>query len=224
MAMRDLRELLVTCSNLERLSVGSIRDNFIPGGQCLVEPGMRLPRLKFLRIHGHMQLANYNLSGWEDCLVYDALEYLESMDSTFLLGRGDDSWRSPPSLEELRSLTLIDWPTSLSLDGNTVWTLINHLPKLESLCLWSKTESIFNSNILQPKGYALKTLKLHEEKNIYTPAVPYAPGEAQIRRLAITCPRLTTCALDMHVEQEWVSSPQKLLISLQCENLIQFVV
>ncbi|KAL8723831.1 MAG: hypothetical protein Q9181_007155, partial [Wetmoreana brouardii] len=209
LAMKELRKVLAICPNLLKLSVASVSDNAIRGGQALVEPGMRLPNLKFLRIRGVMQLANYNLPGWEQCSGWESLEYLESTDSVFLQ-------YFSPSLKELRSLTLFFRLFDAILDENALINLMCRLPKLEHLSITGSTRLVLESDVLKHKGSSLKTLQLHEDPNDVVWTHPRSlPDEGTIRRLGKTCPRLTTCAIDLNAGHDW---PWKLL-SVIAESL-----
>ncbi|KAL8702767.1 MAG: hypothetical protein Q9201_004068 [Fulgogasparrea decipioides] len=209
LAMKELRKVLATCPNLLKLSVESIPDNAIRvAGQTLIEPGVQLPHLKYLRLRGYLRLADWNLPGWEQCVGWESLEYLESSDYGFLL-----SLRLP--LKELRSLTLILGLFDILFDENSLVNLMCRLPKLEHFSMTGSTGLVFGSDFLKHRGDSLKTLQLHEDPHDLWPHPQFLPDEGMIRHLGKTCPRLTTCAIDLNVGHDW---PWKLL-SIIAESL-----
>ncbi|KAL8677605.1 MAG: hypothetical protein Q9186_005988 [Xanthomendoza sp. 1 TL-2023] len=200
--MNELRKVIATSRNLQRLSLKCVSDTARRGeGRRLIEQGVKLPSLKFLKLRG-MELADYNKPGWQSSVSWDALEYLEfrDLDFTFLCFR-------PPPLKELRSLTLVNprYP-------NTVKSILNFLDgltKLEHLTMTGSSDCVLasTSNLLEQTGPSLKTLKVHEiERNNNGSNVPRSvPTEEEIRRIGRRCTQLETCALDILGVTDWVS-------------------
>lgn len=195
--MKELRRVLTTCTNLQKLSVTSVYDATIRGGQMLLEPGMHLPHLRFLMIRG-LQLADYNTPGWETCVAWDTLEYLESSDASLV---------SLPSLllNELRSMTLIESQPLLFGHEQALFDLIYTSTKLVHLTLTGLFDLVVESPLLEHKGEFLKTWRLHEHDRREIGRPRPMPDKPYIRRLGNRCPRLETCAIDIQAGPHWVS-------------------
>ncbi|KAL8787558.1 MAG: hypothetical protein Q9213_002120 [Squamulea squamosa] len=204
--MRELRKALATCTNLQKLSVKSISDTAIRGGLTLIEPGVQLPRLRLLKIRG-LELADYNSSGWSKAVDWDALEYFETSDTTFL-------HFIMPSMKMLRSLKLIEPRSVLMIDEEALLNFVYGLPNLEHLSVVGLTDLVMASELLKHKGGTLRTLKLHEyepdERRIRS-GCRTIPNEEYIRRLGNMCTQLNTCAIDIKAGASW---PWKLLLTI----------
>ncbi|KAL8684821.1 MAG: hypothetical protein Q9224_006115, partial [Gallowayella concinna] len=218
-AMNELRKVIATSRNLQRLSLKCVSDTARRGeGRWLIGPGVKLPPLKFLKLRG-VEFADYNEPGWQSCVSWDALEYLEctELDFTFLCFR-------PPPLKELRSLTLINprYPRTV----NSILNFLDGLTKLEHLTMTGSSDCVLasTSNLLEQTGPSLKTLKVHEiERNNNGSNVPRSvPTEEEIRRIGRRCTQLETCALDILGVTDWVEARPKDALNAQYTSLTCF--
>lgn len=201
--MNQLRRVLTTCENLQKLAVTCVPDhasNISGVGQSLLEPGLRLPHLRYLQLRG-LQLAEHNFDGWEQCVMWESLEYLELSDTTFLQF-------FTPSLTNLISLTLSEPFPELVHDRMGLVNLIRQLPRLEHVVLNGHPLRIFGNDVLKHIAKPLRTLKLHDEVQPDS-SVRFVPGHEYIRRLGETCRALETFAIDVMVEEAWVSAASK---------------
>ncbi|KAL8639437.1 MAG: hypothetical protein Q9228_003523, partial [Teloschistes exilis] len=204
--MAELRKALITLPNLLKLSVESVADSPIRGGQVLLDPlateNWRLPPLKYLRLRGMgFQLASYhNTQGWERWVQWECLEHLESSDTFFFA-------LFMPPLKALRSLALFRAAFDMVFEEGAFAKLLYSLPKLEHLSAPGLTYQVTKYRYLEHHGKTLKTLRLYEDTDyIPWPFVGPEPDEGNIRRFGRTCPNLETCAIDVRVRGgDWVS-------------------
>ncbi|KAL8857380.1 MAG: hypothetical protein Q9178_006007 [Gyalolechia marmorata] len=199
-AMNELQRVLATCKNLQKLAVRCLSDVPSDGFEYLVDPDVRLPRLRYMTVWG-LLLVNYNLPGWSDCVDWDALEYLETTDIGF------SQHVERPEMTHLRSLTLsLDMLVASALDERReqrLMSFIYRLPKLEHLSGVCSTRMVLASDLLKYRGESLKTLKLHEDSN-YRIIMPRCfPSEEDIRLLGSNCTRLETYAIDIGAGADW---------------------
>ncbi|KAL9581417.1 MAG: hypothetical protein Q9212_003917 [Teloschistes hypoglaucus] len=211
LAMVELRKILVTLPNLLKLSVESVADSLVEGGQVLLAPmasrtpsqAWCLPPLKYLRLWGRgFQLADYaSLRGWEFCVQWERLEHLESSDTFFFtvfdwFDEGRPGFGSP-LLKSLRSLALSG---DMAYDQTAFVKFLDSLPKLEHLSARGLTYQVTKYDYLERKGSFLKTLRLYEDASIVIWSfVGPERDDGNIRRFGKTCPNLETCAIDLRV-------------------------
>lgn len=200
--MTQLRRVLPTCENLQKLSVTCFPDHFFVSfatGQSLLEPGVRLPRLRYLQLRG-LQLTELSSGTWDpQCVMWESLEYLELPDTIFL------QILAPP-LKNLVSLTLSEPVPELIEHRPVMGSLIYNLPHLEHLVLNGQLLSMFRDYVLEIKGMALRTLKLHDDVKP-DDSIRCVPDREYISLLGRSCTALETFAIDMKVEEAWVSTP-----------------
>ena len=202
-AMNELQRVLATCKNLQKLSVRCLSDVPSDGFEYLVDPNVRLPRLRYLRVRGLM-LVNYTLPGWSNCVDWDALEYLETTDIGF------SQHVERPEMTQLRSLTLsVDVLGAFVLDEQRLLDFIYRLPNLKYLSGVCSTKLVLASDLLRYRGESLKTLKLHEDSNYSMIMARCFPSEEDIRLLGSNCTRLETYAIDIGAGADWVSLPTR---------------
>lgn len=218
--MVELRKILVTLPNLLKLSVESVADSLVRGGQVLLDPLATgtssqvwcLPPLKYLRLWGiGFQLADYdNSRDWEFCVQWECLEHLELSDTFFFTVfvdwikrlEGQPNCRSPP-LKSLRSLALCG-ADDMVYDQTAFVKLLDGLPKLEHLSAPGLTYQVTKYGYLERKGSSLKTLRLYEKTTVF---VGPEPDEGNVRLFGRTCLNLETCAIDLRVlGNDWVSA------------------
>ncbi|KAI4228816.1 MAG: hypothetical protein L6R36_001318 [Xanthoria steineri] len=197
-AMTQLRRVLPTCENLQKLSVTCFPDHFFVSfatGQSLLEPGVRLPRLRYLQLRG-LQLTELSSGTWDpQCVMWESLEYLELPDTIFL------QILAPP-LKNLVSLTLSEPVPELIEHRPVMGSLIYNLPHLEHLVLNGQLLSMFRDYVLEIKGMALRTLKLHDDVKP-DDSIRCVPDREYISLLGRSCTALETFAIDMKVEEAW---------------------
>lgn len=200
--MTQLRRVLTTCENLQKLSVTCFPDRFFisfAAGQSLLEPGLRLPRLRYLQLRG-LQLTEHDFESWDpQSVIWESLEHLELSDTISL------EILAPP-LKNLMSLTLSEPLPELIEHRPVMGSFICDLPHLEHLVLNGQLLSMFGSCVLEYKGMSLRTLKLHDDVKP-DDAIRCVPDQEYIRLLGRSCTALETFAIDVKVEEAWVSTP-----------------
>lgn len=221
LAMAELRKLLTTVPNLLKLSMEIIAHNHpwesgrLKLLDSLAGAHWQLPRLKYLRLQGAgLKLANYNWHGWENCVQWECLEYLESSDTAFF------AFFLPP-LKALRSLTLSRSADGVEVDENAVLELLYSLPNLEHLSAFGLTSQVTMSDYLERKGSSLKTLRLHETSKCNSrDDFRQEPVEGNVQRFGKTCPSLKTCAIYLRVQESvWVSTMTTPKLSKETNSL-----
>ena len=198
--MNQLRRVLASCKNLQKLAVTCVPDS-THGRQWLLEPASQLSRLTYLQVRG-LHLVQYAFEGWEGCVQWESLEHFEISDAI-------STRSSNLSLSNLSSLTL--WrknpPQSISSSRETISNFICGIPRLQHLNLVGLPFSLLeDGRLLEVKGKSLKTLTLHDDES-GSDTIHHTPSIDFIRRLGELCPGLETCGLDLAIdEQEWVST------------------
>ncbi|KAL8893718.1 MAG: hypothetical protein Q9192_004992 [Flavoplaca navasiana] len=195
--MNQLRRVLASCNNLQKLAVTCVPDDTY-GRQWLLEPASRVPHLKHLQVRG-LHLVQYAFQGWEECVQWESLEHLEISDMIPIR-------TCHLSLPNLSSLTLWGQDPSdiVSCSKGAIINFILGMPKLQHLNLIGSPPSLLEDGLLLVgKGKALRTLTLHDDKS-RSNTIQFFPSINFIRRLGELCPGLETCGLDIAIdEQEW---------------------
>ena len=204
-ALSELRKVLTTCTNLQKLQVSCISFPTAPGPGygghfTLCPPGWQLPPLKVLKLQ-EMNLVDYSRAGWETCVQWETLEHLQCMEIEFFP-------KISPSLMQLRSLGihLTNDIICTPEQGNAVLQFARTSSTLKELCLTGMMDYLQGSDFLRAKNSSLEQLDIHENQNFVgeLARVPPVLDREHIKLLGQSYPQLNRCSLKISVGSDWV--------------------